>query len=144
MPTYVDAVYLPSRSASKMRRPLFLVPVAAGFPSPADDYLEGRLDLNEHLITHKAATFFWRARGHSMVNAGIHDGDLLIVDRFEEARDRSIVVAVLDGEMVVKRIAIEDGKLFLAPENPDYPLIPVTEEQSFQVWGVVKHVIHEL
>jgi DNA polymerase V len=79
-----------------------------------------------------------------MIGGGIHSGDLLIVDKAEEPRDGSVVVAALDGELTVKRIEIHDGRLFLVPENPDYPLIPVTEEQSFQVWGVVKHVIHSL
>src|SRR5207245_11456088 len=125
-----------------MKRPLFLVPVPAGFPSPADDYLEGRLDLNEHLIAHPATTFFFRVTGDSMIGVGIHSGDLLIVDKAEEPRDGSVVVAVLDGELTVKRIEIHDGRLFLAPENKDYPLIPVTEEQSFQVWGDVKLAIH--
>ncbi len=125
-----------------MKRPLFLVPVPAGFPSPADDYLEGKLDLNEYLIQHPAATFFFRVTGDSMTGAGIHSGDLLIVDKAGEPRDGSVVVAVLDGELTVKRIERHDGRLFLAPENPSYPLIPITEEQSFQVWGVVKHAIH--
>ena len=79
-----------------------------------------------------------------MIGAGIHSGDLLIVDRSLEPKDGNVIIAVLDGELTVKRIEIHDGKLFLVPENPDYPLIPVSEEQSFQVWGVVKHVIHEL
>jgi DNA polymerase V len=143
MPTHVDAIYRPLFS-TKQKRPLFLVPVPAGFPSPADDYLEGALDLNEHLIKHKAATFFWRVTGDSMTGAGIHSGDLLIVDRSLEPKDGNVIIAVLDGELTVKRIEIHDGKLFLVPENPNYPLIPVTEEQSFQVWGVVKHAIHSL
>ena len=143
MPTRVDAIYKPLFS-TKQQRPLFLVPVPAGFPSPADDYLEGALDLNEYLVKHKAATFFWRVTGDSMIGAGIHSGDLLIVDRSLEPKDGNVVIAVIDGELTVKRIEIHDGKLFLVPENKDYPLIPVTEEQSFQVWGVVKHVIHEL
>jgi DNA polymerase V len=143
MPTCVDAFYKPLFS-TKRKRPLFLVPVPAGFPSPADDYLEGALDLNEYLIKHKAATFFWRVTGDSMIGAGIHSGDLLIVDRSLEPETGNVIIAALDGELTVKRIEIHDGKLFLVPENPDYPLIPVTEEQSFQVWGVVKHVIHSL
>ena len=142
MPTRVTAIYEHVLSAKRRKRPLFLVPVPAGFPSPADDYMDGKLDLNEHLIKHPAATFFFRVTGDSMINAGIHSGDLLIVDRYEEARDGSIVVAVVDGELTVKRIEVHDGKLFLVPENKDYPLIPVTEEQSFEVWGVVQHAIH--
>jgi DNA polymerase V len=143
MPTRVDAIYKPL-FLTKQKRPLFLVPVQAGFPSPADDYLEGALDLNEYLVKHKAATFFWRVTGDSMTGAGIHSGDLLIVDRSLEPKDGNVIIAVLDGELTVKRIEIHSGRLFLVPENPDYPLIPVNEEQSFQVWGVVKHVIHEL
>jgi DNA polymerase V len=143
MHTLFDAIYKPLFS-TKQKRPLFLVPVPAGFPSPADDYLEGALDLNEYLIKHKAATFFWRVTGDSMIGAGIHSGDLLIVDRSLEPQTGNVIIAVLDGELTVKRIEMHDGRLFLVPENPDYPLIPVTEEQSFQVWGVVKHVIHSL
>jgi DNA polymerase V len=143
MPTLVNAIYKPLFS-TKQKRPLFLVPVSAGFPSPADDYLEGRLDLNKHLIQRPAATFFVRASGDSMIGGGIHDGDLLIVDRSLEPKDGNVVIAVLDGELTVKRIEIHDGKLFLVPENENYPLIPVTEEQSFEVWGVVRHAIHSL
>src|SRR5437773_1459483 len=141
MTTKAEEIFT-SDLSTHCERPVFVTRVSAGFPSPADDYLEGALDLNEYLIKHKAATFFWRVTGDSMIGAGIHSGDLLIVDRSEEPRDGSVVVAILDGELTVKRIEIHDGRLFLAPENPDYPLIPVTEEQSFQVWGVVTHAIH--
>src|SRR5207245_7243498 len=103
-----------------MKRPLFLVPVPAGFPSPADDYLEGRLDLNEHLIAHPAATFFFRVTGDSMIGAGIHSGDLLIVDKAEEPRDGSVVVAVLDGELTVKRIEIANVGRIAQPEKTKY------------------------
>src|SRR3989449_10887446 len=108
MPTCVDAIYQPLFS-TKTKRPLFLVPVHAGFPSPADDYLEGALDLNEYLVTHKAATFFWRVTGDSMIGAGIHPGDLLIVDRSLEPKDVSVVIAILDGELTVKRLEVQDG-----------------------------------
>src|SRR5438093_13576454 len=103
MPTRVDATYRPLFS-TKQKRPLSLVPVPAGFPSPADDYLEGALDLNEYLVKHKAATFFWRVTGDSMIGAGIHSGDLLIVDRSLEPKDGNVIIAVLDGELTVKRI----------------------------------------
>ncbi len=139
----VEDIYTPDLSVL-CECPVFVARVSAGFPSPADDYLEGALDLNEYLIKHKAATFFWRVTGDSMIGAGIHSGDLLIVDRSLEPKDGNVIIAVLDGELTVKRIEVHDGRLFLAPENQDYPLIPVTEEQSFQVWGVVKHAIHSL
>ncbi len=143
MPTRVDAIYKPLFSTKK-KHPLFLVPVPAGFPSPADDYIEKALDFNEYLVKHPAATFPVRVTGDSMIGAGIHSGDLLIVDRSLEPRDGSVVIAILDGELTVKRLERHDGKLFLVPENPNYPLIPIHEEQSFEVWGVVKHVIHSL
>src|SRR5713226_24884 len=133
MTTKVDAIYTPDASTIA-ERPVFLARVPGGFPSPADDYLEGKLDLNQYLIKHPAATFFVRVTGDSMIGAGIHSGDLLIVDRSLEPKDGNVVIAVLDGELTVKRLFMREGKLFLAPENKDYPLIPVHEEQSFQVW----------
>ena len=118
--------------------------VSAGFPSPADDYTEGSLDLNEYLIRHPAATFFVRVQGESMINAGIHSGDLLVVDRSLEPGNKKIVLAVLDGEFTVKRLVEKRGRLYLYPENPDYTPVEITEEKSFEVWGVVTAVIHEV
>ena len=122
--------------------PLFASPISAGFPSPADDYVEKKLDLNEHLVGNRQATFFLRVSGDSMIGAGIHDGDLLIVDRSIPAVNKKIVVAVVDGELLVKRLLRAKGKVFLAAENPNYAQIEVTEELSFEVWGVVTNVIH--
>lgn len=122
--------------------PLFASPISAGFPSPADDYVEKKLDLNEHLVGNRQATFFLRVSGDSMIGAGIHNGDLLIVDRSIPAVNKKIVVAVVDGELLVKRLLRAKGKVFLAAENPNYAQIEVTEEVSFEVWGVVTNVIH--
>lgn len=127
-----------------IRRPLFLARIAAGFPSPADDYIEKHLDLNEHLVKHPSATFFLKVEGDSMINAGIHNGDILIVDRSLEASDKKIIVAVVNGELTVKRVRKEKGKLFLVPENDDFTPLCVTEEMDFQVWGVVTSVIHKV
>lgn len=124
--------------------PLFSSMVAAGFPSPADDYIEKTLDLNEHLIRHPAATFFVRVEGSSMVNAGVHSGDILIVDRSLEPADKRIIIAVINGELTVKRVRKHKDKLCLVPENDTFEAITVTEEMSFQVWGVVTHVIHSV
>jgi DNA polymerase V len=137
----IEQVYTPDL-ATAYRCPLFLVPVSAGFPSPADDYLEGKLDLNQHLIQHEAATFFVKVRGDSMIGSGIHSGDLLIVDRAVEPTDHSVVIAVVNGELTVKRLAKQDGKLSLVPDNGNYPPIPITQCTDFEVWGVVTHVIH--
>lgn len=123
---------------------MFIVTVAAGFPSPAEDYTEGPLDLNRHLIPHPAATFFVRAKGDSMIGAGIHTGDLLIVDRALHATDGSIVIAVVSGELTIKRLCQWDDALWLMPENPAYGPIAITEEMDFEVWGVVTCVIHHL
>ena len=128
--------------ATSLARPLLLSRVPAGFPSPADDYLEGTLDLNQHLIKHKAATFFVRVQGDSMTGAGIQDGDLLIVDRAVEPKDKSVAIAVVNGEFTVKRIRKTKGRVWLASENADYPPLEVTEGSELEVWGVVTHVIH--
>ena len=124
--------------------PLFGAFVPAGFPSPADDFLEGTLDLNEHLIRHPAATFFIRVTGDSMLGAGIHSGDLLVVDRAREASDGKVVIAVLDGELAVKRLRRRNGKIILVSENDHYEPVEVKEDMECVVWGVVTSVIHPL
>lgn len=124
--------------------PLYLAPVAAGFPSPAEDYLDRKLDLHEYLVRNEAASFFLRARGDSMLGAGIHDGDLLIVDRSLEAGHRRVVIAALDGELTVKRLLRRKGRVLLAPENPGYPEIDITERECVHIWGVVTYVVHKL
>ena len=123
---------------------LFISRVPAGFPSPADDYLEGTLDLNSYLIRHPAATFFVRVEGESMRDAGIYPGDLLIVDRALEPMDNCVIIAAVDGELTVKRLCRRRGRLYLMPENPDYEPLPVDEDTPFDVWGVVTSVIHAL
>jgi DNA polymerase V len=124
--------------------PLFLHPVQAGFPSPAEDYIEKKLDLNEHLIQHPAATFFVRVEGDSMIGAGIHKGDILIVDRSLDALSGRIVIAVLNGEFTVKRLKKEGEILYLIPENPKFPTLEIKPEWDFQIWGVVTYVIHNV
>jgi DNA polymerase V len=127
-----------------LRLPLFLAGVQAGFPSPADDFIDKRLDLNEHLIQHPAATFFVRAVGNSMLGAGIHDGDLLIVDRAVEAVVGKTIIAAVHGELTVKRLERKGDRLLLVPQNPDYSSIDVTDGEGFEIWGVVIYVIHNL
>ena len=139
----IDAVYAPDLS-TRYALPIFLGRLPAGFPSPADDYLEGKLDLNRHLIKHPAATFFVRVTGDSMIGAGIHSGDLLVVDRSLEPADKNVVVAVLDGELTVKRLFKQNGILRLLPENLNYQPIEITPQQTIEIWGVVTSVIHSL
>ncbi|MFC1490527.1 LexA family protein [Candidatus Latescibacterota bacterium] len=134
----------PDEKSPACGMPLFLVSVSAGFPSPAEDYLDGKLDLNEHLIKHRAATFFLRAAGDSMIGAGIHNGDIMIVDRSLDPADNNVVIAVLDGELTVKRIRKSAGEILLMPENKNYKPVRVTEEMNVSIWGVVTNVIHSL
>jgi DNA polymerase V len=122
--------------------PLFLSTIPAGFPSPADDYVDKRLDLNELLIAQPAATFFVRVVGDSMQGAGISSGDLLVVDRSLQAASGSIIVAIVQGEFTVKRLRKEGDKIFLIAENPSYPSLEMNAESGFEVWGVVTYVIH--
>jgi DNA polymerase V len=143
MITYVDTIYKPDQTTG-YERPLYLESVSAGFPSPANDYIESPLDLNQHLIKHPAATFFVKAKGDSMIDAGIHSGDLLIVDRSLEVTDGKVVIAVVDGEMIVKRISIVGGRVYLMPENKDFEPIEITESIDLVIWGVVTNVVHQL
>ncbi len=123
--------------------PLFTSSVSAGFPSPADDYIEDRLDLNKLLIKHPAATFFVRVAGDSMIEAGIHPRDILVVDRSLEPTDGKIVIAIVDGELTVKRLRCSPQILALMPENPRYRPLIIEQETEFQIWGVVTTVIHQ-
>jgi len=139
----VDAIYAPDLS-TRYKLPIFLGRLPAGFPSPADDYIEGKLDLNRHLIKHPAATFFVRVSGDSMIEAGIHTGDLLVVDRSLEAVDGNVIVAALDGELTVKRLYKQGKALRLLPANKNYHPIEIKTQQTFEIWGVVTNVIHAL
>jgi DNA polymerase V len=116
----------------------------AGFPSPAEDYSEKRIDLNHQLVKHPAATFFIRVVGDSMTGAGIQSGDVLVVDRSERPKDGTVVVAAVNGELVVKRLRRGKEGMGLLSENPDYGPVPVDEGTEVKVWGVVKHVIHSM
>jgi DNA polymerase V len=118
--------------------------VAAGFPSPADEYLEKPLDLNAYVAPRPEATFFVRVSGDSMVGAGIHHDDILVVDRSQSPAPGNIVIALLDGEFTVKRLTRTKDGLALAPENPEFKTIQVTPETDFEVWGVVRHVVHRV
>ncbi|MUM77116.1 translesion error-prone DNA polymerase V autoproteolytic subunit [Pseudodesulfovibrio sp. F-1] len=134
---------LPRTSPS---RPLPLAgeAVAAGFPSPAEDYMERSLDLNEYLAPRPEATFFVRVAGDSMTGAGIHHGDILVVDRSLAARPGHVVIARINGEFTVKRLRSTATGMELAPENPDYAPTPITPDTDFEIWGVVRHVLHAL
>lgn len=119
--------------------------IAAGFPSPADDYLDPAIDLNKELVTNATATFYARVKGESMRDANIHDGDVLVVDRSRDPRDNAIALCILNGEFTVKRLEIRPGnRIRLLPENPDFAPIRITAEMDFEVWGIVTYVIHKL
>lgn len=143
MKVKIEAIYKPDVSTSRML-PYFEGKVPAGFPSPAADYEENQLDLNKHLIKNPVATFFVRVSGDSMTGAGIHDGDLLIVDRSLDPKNKNVVIAVINGELTVKRIRIRKKKVFLEPENENYSTQEISQDSDFQVWGVVTNVIHSL
>ena len=134
----------PSSPDGSQKYPFYQSPAACGFPSPAAEYLQDTLSLDQLLIHHPAATFFARAQGQSMTGAGIHDGDLLIIDRSVNPRDRDVIIALLDGELIVKRLVYAEGKPVLQSEHPDYPTIKLGSEQQLDVWGVVTNVIHNL
>lgn len=133
-------------AAAPARRPvaLFASRIAAGFPSPADDYVEARLDLNELLVRRQEATYFLRVKGDSMQGAGIHHGDLIVVDRSLEAGDGSVVVAEVDGALTIKRLRLGGDTPELHPDNPAYPVIRFKEGQELRIWGVVTSSVHRV
>lgn len=123
--------------------PLYSSLVSAGFPSPADDHCDGKLDLNNYLIQRPASTFFVRVSGDSMINVGIHPGDILVVDKSIEAKHNKIVIAAVNSELTVKRLYRKEGELKLLAENPNYSPIILSNDTDLMVWGVVTSVIHQ-
>ncbi len=123
--------------------PIFTDSVQAGFPSPAEDYMDLDLNLQDHLIKNPSATFCVRAVGESMKDAGIKSGDIMLVDKSLTPKNRSIVLAVIDGEFTIKRVNVSEKELYLIQENENFSPIKITQEMDFQVWGVVTYIIHK-
>ena len=139
-----NRAFKPIFKLRRKRYPLYLSKVQAGFPSPADDYIDKKLSLDEYCINNSEATFFVYASGDSMTGAGIFPNDLLIVDRSLEPVHGKIVIAVLDGELTVKRLQISCGQVTLMPENKAHKPIIVPELSELNIWGVVTNVIHKM
>lgn len=143
-PSSVLSMTHPNLELFQRQRALLRKAVPAGFPSPADDYVERRLSLDEHLIRHKESTFFMRVSGHSMRELGIFDGDLLIVDRSVPATHGCVVVAVVDGEFTIKQLLYTSRGQVLRAAHPDYPEVVIRPEQDFTIWGVVQWNVHKV
>jgi len=122
----------------KLAEPL----VPAGFPSPADDFVEMEINLQDYIVKNKEATFCVKVEGSSMTKAGINTGDIMIVDRSLTPKHNDIVLAVIDGDFTVKRLAVNDNSVYLVPENDSFSPIKITELMDFQVWGIITHIIH--
>ena len=135
--------FVPSIS-EELRLPLVDAFISAGFPSPADDYLEAKLDLNQLLIQNPSSTFFARVRGNSMLDAGIHDGDILIIDKSLEPKQTSVLICFIDGEFTVKKVMRANGDFYLMPQNKEFEPIKVNKNSDFRLWGVVTYCIHKL
>lgn len=118
--------------------------ISAGFPSPAEDFKQERLSLDDELIKNKEATFFARVSGQSMIDAGLGDNDLLVIDRSLSPAHNKIAVCFLDGEFTVKRLKVEKDEVWLQPENKNYQPIKITEENDFVIWGIVTNVIKKV
>ncbi|HNR86498.1 MAG TPA: translesion error-prone DNA polymerase V autoproteolytic subunit [Taishania sp.] len=133
-----------ANTATRLHLPYVSDGISAGFPSPALDFIDLTIDLNKHLIKHPTATFYGRVKGVSLKNAGIGDGDLLIIDRSLEPANGKIAVCYIDGEFTAKRIRLAKNELWLVPENENYQPIRITEDTNFLIWGIVTHVIKDL
>ena len=137
----VKLKFIKPSTKTKSELPLVEATVSAGFPSPADDYSEARLDLNKELISNESATFYARVKGDSMTLAGISDGDLLIIDKSKTPVNGSIVVCLIDGEFTVKRLQKKENQFYLMPENDKYQPIRIKPENDVTIWGVVTYTI---
>lgn len=142
--TLVPVIWPVNPAPKSKESPLFLVKCPAGFPSPAADYVESGLDLNDYLVKHRAATFIFDVCGDSMCGIGIFDGDKIVVDRSMEARHGMIIVAILNGEHTIKRLHITQDGIELRPENPCYSPIRLKEHEELVVFGVVVGVVRKL
>lgn len=140
--TQVQTFFAPAEVPVPLFLTLYTERVPAGFPSPAEDYSDSKLDLNDYLIANAPATFLTRVCGSSMIGAGIHDGDLLVVDRSISPTHGDIVIAVVNGEHLVKRLSITNDEVALISENPEFPKKVVLSEEELHIWGVVRHCIH--
>lgn len=129
---------------SELRIPFIPDGVSAGFPSPAADFMENNIDLNKELSENPLATFYIKVKGNSMIDAGIENEDVLIVDRSIEPQDNKIAICYIDGEFTVKRIKLQKDFLYLMPENSNYTPIKVTEENELIIWGIVTYVIKKI
>jgi DNA polymerase V len=141
IPKHCSEILHPKPGALPVHLPMFSHKVAAGFPSPADDYIDGLLSLDEDLIYHKTATFFVRAKGNSMIGAGIGDGDILVVDKSLLPASGDIVIAMVDGELTVKKFVQHGSAVTLMPANPLFSEIEFKEEQILEIWGVVTAMV---
>lgn len=130
--------------STSVQLPFVVEGISAGFPSPADDFLDINIDLNKHLIKNPSTTFYGKVRGDSMIDAGIHNGDLLIIDKSLEPKNNKIAVCFIDGEFTVKRIKIEKDIVWLIAENEQYKPIKVTKDNDFVIWGIVINVVKYL
>jgi DNA polymerase V len=129
---------------SGLELPVISEGISAGFPSPALDFIDLTIDMNKHLVKHPATTFYGRVKGQSMKDAGIFDGDLLVIDKSLQPTDNKIAVCYIDGEFTIKRIQIQKDCVWLIPENEAYQPIKVTADNDFIIWGMVTHVIKAL
>jgi DNA polymerase V len=144
MKTSKNLIFFSPKASSGNGAILVDAGISAGFPSPADDFRETRISLDDELIHNKDATFFAKVKGQSMINAGLDDNDLLVIDRSLEPTNNKIAVCFLDGEFTVKRLRVEKNEVWLQPENPNYPIIKITEDNDFVIWGIVTSVIKKV
>ena len=134
----------PSIIETKLSLPLADAGIKAGFPSPAQDYMDTSIDLNEELVRHPATTFYGRVSGDSMVDAQVFDGDILVIDKSIEPQNKDMAVCFIDGEFTLKYIEIKKDAVYLIPANKEYKPIKVTPEHNLKIWGVVTYVIHKV